>query len=293
MLLFMEARKNNIQLKAEHKSKSLKNAYTGSHELPFWLWLSTFSHIWRGSLFQNTLHQEANHKTPCFSRNIDLSISLYNMIIRLMVLWLLLWQQKRPKRTTGVVETIEWATDDVILLDFLGSIFWTLSLVIGRLSPVDGWRVVAISPCFAALVLLTVRLSEVEGRHGTVTVACFCARSLVTGRLSAEEGRRGVETSAGFLTLVLVIGCRSPTQGIRAEAEEGLLTPVTSRASFVVGLRVRATPPVFWGVKFALRTLSVLVFWFIVILGFTEADLWNGSCKMSYELANTFMLPGV
>jgi hypothetical protein len=78
-----------------------------------------------------------------------------------------------------------------------------------------------------------------------VTVACFCALSLVTERLSVEEGRRGVETSVGFLTLALVIGCRSPTEGIRAEAEEGLLAPVTSVASFAVGLRVRDTAAAF------------------------------------------------
>lgn len=143
---------------------------------------------------------------------------------------------------TVVVVPFGCATLDLAVL--LGVL--TLSLVIERLSPVESRRVPSISERFAALPLSTERLSEVEGRHGVATAACFCARSLVTGRLSAVEGRHGVDTSAGFLTIALVvIGCRSPTEVTRPAAEEGLLTPVTPRASFSVILRVRAAPAMF------------------------------------------------
>lgn len=140
------------------------------------------------------------------------------------------------EHTTVVVVPFGCATLDLAVL--LGVL--TLSLVIERLSPVESRRVPSISERFAALPLSTERLSEVEGRHGVATAACFCARSLVTGRLSA------VDTSAGFLTIALVvIGCRSPTEVTRPAAEEGLLTPVTPRASFSVILRVRAAPAMF------------------------------------------------
>lgn len=167
---------------------------------------------------------------------------------------------------TVVDVTFGCATLDAAVL--LGVL--TLSLVTEGLSPVEGRRVPSTSERFAALPLSTGRLSEVEGRHGVATAACFCARSLVTGRLSAVEGRPGVETSAGFLAVALVMGCFSPIEVTRPAAEEGLLTPVTPSASFSVILRVRGAPAIFCDATLELRTLFVLVFWFVIMLGFTE-----------------------
>jgi len=108
------------------------------------------------------------------------------------------------------------------------------------------------------------RLSEVEGRRGVVTLACFCAISRVTGRLSPVEGRRGVETSASGFEFVFAMGRRSPVEGLCTPAEEGLLRPAS--------LLLSGVPAIFW-VAAAFGLCTSLVFWSILVLGFTEPGL--------------------
>jgi hypothetical protein len=165
---------------------------------------------------------------------------------------------------TVVASLFGWATVGLALLGVFASVFRTISLVIVRRSPVEGRRTEEISACFAALSLLMGRLSEVEGRRGVVTLACFCAWSRVTGRLSAVEGRCGVETSASVFEFVFAMGRRSPVEGRCAPAEEGLLRPVS--------LLLSGVPAIFCGAA-AFGLCTGLVFWSILVLGFTEPGL--------------------
>lgn len=76
------------------------------------------------------------------------------------------------KLPTVDVALFELAISALGLLGVFTSVLRILSLVILRLSPVEGRRIVETSAGFDAVSLLTGRLSEVEGRCGVETMAC-------------------------------------------------------------------------------------------------------------------------
>ena len=91
--------------------------------------------------------------------------------------------------------------------------FVVISLVLVRLSPVEGLRGLAMLKCFGYDSLVIVRLSAVEGRCGVEMLDSFGVDSLMTGRLSAVEGRHGVAMLDSFGADSLVIGHLSAVEG--------------------------------------------------------------------------------